>query len=345
MSTRGRKANLLFWLTQLKKDGTISLEEENSNLIYAIESGLSDDTALPLTVELLIRLHPLVMRSESVRKWITYYQVATRIGADLSPRAQANLLNQLGALNWQLGRNASALVEFRKGQEISQNHRLVQHEVTSVVGASLAKWAAHDFTSAFLEARSAITRFRRNFKNQVALDNLIAAKGVTAYAAEEYKIARSSFREAMKMAGWQDLQSQVQFQINLALIDSNEKEFYSAEKRLKKLSNKLEKQPAGKQLLGKIELLRADVSQRKGDTEVALGILERAIAAGWLSGPPAERAWTESAMGRLLKRRDPKKARVWLRSASLLWEKLNDPWMVLDTLQIFDETLAKQKRS
>jgi hypothetical protein len=123
------------------------------------------------------------------------------------------------------------------------------------------------------------------------------------------------------------------------LVDSNEKELYSAEKRLKKLSKKLERQPGGNQFLGKVELLRAVVSQRKGNTEVALGILERAIEAGLVSLSGTERAWTETAIGRLLlKQGDPSKGRAWLRSASLLWEKLNDPWMVLDTLKIFDGT-------
>jgi tetratricopeptide (TPR) repeat protein len=340
MSGRARKANLIFWLTRLKKERTISLEEENSNLIRAIESGLSDEIALPLAVELLIRLHPLVMRSENINKWITYYQVAARKGDRLSPTVQGDLNNQLGALNWQLGKNASALVEFRKAQELSGAHNLIQQEASALAGVSLTKWAAHDYRNAFLEARRAVRRFRSKLTRQVVLSRLIAVKGITAYAAGEFNIANNSFREALKMPGWQDLQSQVQLQIDLALVDSNEKELYSAERRLKKLFKKVEKQPGGRQFLGKIELLRAVVSQRKGDTEVALGILERAAEAGLLSISGAERAWAESAMGRLLlKRGNPSKGKLWLKSASLLWEKLSDPWMVLDTLKIFDGTL------
>lgn len=346
MKRSSRKANLIYWVKRLKKGRTVSLEEDGSNLARAIEFGLSDPTALGLTVDLLIRLHPLLMRSTKIRDWITYYQVSTRRAEMLSSKTQAELSNQLGALNWQRGRNASALNQFRKGQELSKEQSLIQQEATALLGISLAKWAAHDFRSAFLEARRAVRRFRSKLSGHIVLSQLVAVKGITAYAAKEFGVAQTSFHEAMKMPGWQDTQSQIQFQINLALIDSNDHELYLAEKRLKRLSMRLENETNGHRFLGKIELLRAVFSYRKGDTDVALGILDRALTAGLLASPARESAWAESAMGRiLLKRGTPKKGRAWLKSASLLWEKLNDPWMVLDTLQILDRIHTKQKGS
>ena len=339
---RSINANLAYWQSAIKRDGSKEFFQNNAgNLAQALEFGLSSKNSFPGSVELLIQLHPIVLETGKSGDWLRFYERATKAPYDFSknPSLYSNLLNQLGSLYWQTGRNANSLIAFRKAYRITTKHKLIHQQVAASLGMCLSYWASREYEKAWQQADIAYQDWPSLAPDDPLKRSLLAALGTVAYALKEYTQAEKYFRKALKHCAKKDEPEQRHLKTALALCLYVNNEFERALKQLAGAAIMIRGSPGNERELLQIELLAAAVHYRMGNLDRANEILKRvANSQGFQAEDYVLRAFLESSLGRVQHGLgNSQDAVAFLESAAILWEREGNVVMLVDTLRLLGQ--------
>lgn len=334
------RANIVFWTRKFRRGSAADLFAENeSNLRRAIELGLSEKTTSVATGALLARLFPHIQKSKQLKVWLQYYEILIRSTKFPRPTMFCRLVNQLGCLYWQCGRPASALIEFRKARDLAQQHGLYSQEAVARIGISATHWLVRDFKKAWDVTKETNRSLALKLRGGKLWPRMMAAKGAAAFSLHKYKIAETCFTKAGRMAKTYERAFKLQMRINKAMSLSRQGFFSSALRHMRYT----EKLLTAKKGLGHLHLrfliLKALILYEKGSDARARHLIEQAFLIRDAGGDDVTtRALLETLLGRINAREsEPQKAEKYLESATLLWERSGNQWMLFDTVRTLGE--------